>query len=99
MLLYVATIFVLQRSLPFELTFSQTTICVVTQMLAGFLPISYFNFGTREIVLITLFHAFGLTDHDAMSLSLLFILCYLIVILLSACFWLIARKTAFGSKR
>ncbi len=89
---YVCMIYVLKRNLPFELSFAQTALCVVTTMLAGLLPVSYFNLGTREIVLIGLFGAFGLSSDNALSLSLLFLVCYLIVISITAIFWLLARR-------
>ncbi len=77
--LYVAMIRVLSWKMPIQLTFAQVTICVVTCMLAGIIPISYFNLGSRELVLVALFEAFGLSRDHAIGFSMLFLGCYLIL--------------------
>jgi len=94
--LYVGMVWVLAFALPFELTILQTAICVVGTMLAGLLPISLFNFGTREVVLIGLLGLFGLTSEDAISLGMLFVLCYLILIVVSLPFYRAAARGVYG---
>jgi uncharacterized protein (TIRG00374 family) len=94
--LYVGMVWVLAFALPFELTILQTAICVVGTMLAGLLPISLFNFGTREVVLIGLLGLFGLTSEDAISLGMLFVLCYLILIVVSLPFCRAAARSVYG---
>lgn len=91
MTLYVCMIRALSWCLPFELAFPQIVLCVVTSMLAGIVPVSYFNLGSRELVLITLFRAFGLGRDNAFSLSLLFLVCYVILMAVAAFFWRAAR--------
>jgi len=86
---------VLSRHLPFELSASQVTLCVVTTMMAGILPISCFNLGWREVVLLGLFNAFGLSAENAVSLSFLFILCYLALVFETLLFWLVAQRTVY----
>jgi uncharacterized membrane protein YbhN (UPF0104 family) len=98
MTLYVCMIRALSWRLPFELTFPQIVLCVVTSMLAGIVPVSYFNLGSRELVLITLFKAFGLSRDNAFSLSLLFLACYVILMAVSAFFWRAARPL-YGSEK
>ncbi len=84
LLLYVGMIWILSAGLPFELTFFQTAICVASAMFAGILPISFFNLGSREVVLAGLFHVFCLSLANAISLGMLFLLCYFILMAVAA---------------
>ena len=96
LILYSAMVYVLALHLPFKLSYAQTAICVAATMLAGILPISYFNLGSREAVLIGLFALFGGTEVDAVSLAFVFVLCYVILMAASAPFCLPARREYGG---
>lgn len=76
---YVLMVWVLSFGLPFSLELHVIALCVGLTMLAGLLPISYFNLGPREVVLIALFTGFGLSREDAISFSFLFLISYLIL--------------------
>ncbi|MCG8406835.1 MAG: flippase-like domain-containing protein [Phycisphaerales bacterium] len=90
--LYASMVRALSWALPFELTFAQVVLCVVTSLLAGIVPISYFNLGSRELVLIGLFKVFGLSRENAISLSLMFLVCYLVLMFVGLFFWQAARQ-------
>lgn len=78
-LLYIFMVWVLSKGLPFSIGLTATIQCVAMSMLAGFIPISVYNLGTREVVLLSLFSAYGQTSENAISFSFLFILCYVIL--------------------
>lgn len=73
---YVLMVWSLARFLPINLGFDQMFLAVAIAMSAGMLPISYFNLGTRELAMIGLFAAFGLTSEDALGFSAVLFLGY-----------------------
>lgn len=78
-LLYVMMVWTLALEMPFSFGLLATTLAVALTMLAGLIPISYFNLGPRELVLLGIFTLYGLTKENAISFSFLFLLCYLIL--------------------
>ena len=80
---YFGMIVLMSRYLPFTLTLSEQAGAVAAVMMSALLPISYFNFGSRELVLAAFFSAYGLSLSDAVSYSCIFVICYLLAILVS----------------
>ena len=97
--LYASMVFVLPLDLPFELSFSQAALCVAAAMLAGMVPISYFNLGSRLLVLMGLFRLFGRTGDEAVSLEFVFVLCYVLLMAETTVFWMLGRRQYRGSIR
>ena len=94
--LYVAMVAALASGLPFALSLDRIAVSVTATMAAGVIPISYFNLGSREAVLLLLFQGFDLRADQAIAFSLLFVLCYVILIAESAMFWLLARRSVYA---
>jgi uncharacterized protein (TIRG00374 family) len=84
MLLYVAMLRILAGDLPFEITFGDAFITVALTLLSGSLPVSFFNLGTREVVLIGYFAAKGLPAESAVAYSGVFMIITVMVVLITA---------------
>ncbi|MBL28850.1 MAG: hypothetical protein CMM50_15010 [Rhodospirillaceae bacterium] len=80
MLAYVGMVIALSADLPIALSIAQQMTAVPLVMASALLPISYFNFGSRELVLTGVFALYGHGFADAISYSFVFVLCYLLVI-------------------
>jgi uncharacterized protein (TIRG00374 family) len=91
---YVMMVWALALGMPFSLGPLATTLAVALTMLAGLIPISFFNLGPRELILLGLFALYGLSKENAISFSFLFLLCYLILMFSSFTVALAAKRWA-----
>ena len=66
----------LSLAMPFSLNLTQMLLALAVGMAAGILPLSYFGLGTRELSFIALFPLYNLSKEDAVSFSIMFLLCY-----------------------
>ena len=91
---YAGMIWALLADLSLTLSVSMVIATIGATMISALIPISFFNLGPREIVLTALFDAYGLPPEDAISYSVLFIICYLIMMISSGGVgWLCLRLT------
>ena len=70
--------------LTVSLDLVQTAVCVIASMAVAIVPISFFNLGSREVVLIGLFNKWGYSSGDAVAFSMLFMVGYVLQILTSS---------------
>ena len=79
---YYLGIFIIAKSLNIPVTYWQTTVLTVGSALVALLPISIAGIGTRDIFLVSIFSAMNLNPSHAVVFSI----CILISILISAAF-------------
>ena len=82
-LAYCLAVYVLAMHLPVTFEPADLPLLVGGTMIVGVLPISIFNFGTREAVLIVMLGALGNTLEQVVAFSMLFVLAYIIQLVLS----------------
>lgn len=99
LLMYAGMIWLLALGLPFSLSPARIVVCLTASMMVGMLPVSVFNLGTRELVLVGLFASFGLTAEDAVSFGMLFVICYLLLMGVSFPFERMSRMNGESSRR
>lgn len=80
---YFGMVWVLLADLSLTLSIPMVIATIGATMVSALIPISFFNLGPREIVLASLFGAYGFSLEDAISYSALFIICYLILMISS----------------
>lgn len=93
----IGVIYALSRSFSFALSYPEVALCVICTLVVGMLPVSYLNFGSREITLLVLFRSFGRSAEEAISFSFLFVLTYLLLIVITSQFALLARRVTTAS--
>ena len=80
---YCLVIYVLATNIPVTFGFADLPLLVGGTMLVGVLPISIFNFGTREAVLGLMLTALHNSLEQVVAFSMLFVIAYIIQLLLS----------------
>jgi uncharacterized protein (TIRG00374 family) len=83
---YIFMVYEMTAGLTVSPDLVQTAVCVIASMAVAIVPISFFNLGSREVVLIGLFNKWGYSSNDAVAFSMLFMVGYLLQALTS---WLI----------
>lgn len=81
---YIFMVYKMAAGLTVSLNLVQTAVCVIASMVVAIVPISFFNLGSREIVLIGLFNKWGYSSGDAVAFSMLFMVGYFLQILTSS---------------
>jgi len=80
------------KGLNIEISYLQVSLCVSISSLFGMVPITIAGVGTRDAALIFLFSLLGLPKEEAIALSLMILLIYLVNSGLSAPFWLLNKQ-------
>ena len=80
------------KGLNIEISYLQVSLCVSISSLFGMVPITIAGVGTRDATLIFLFSLLGLPKEEAIALSLMILLIYLVNAILSAPFWLLNKQ-------
>ena len=86
--IYYLAVYLLNRSMSIDLTFSQVVLVMTITSLVTLLPISFFGVGTRDVGLVVVFKWFGRTPEEAVALSMALLLLRVAIVMMGSICWL-----------
>lgn len=90
-LFYILAVYLLSQDIGISFSYGTTVTLVCLVAFGAFLPISFYNFGTREAVLIVSFGILHRTQEQALLYSLMMLLSYIFFTVINGIFALVGK--------